>query len=79
MAMSAERIDRKLLALLESMSPDEKEVYWEACLDFSENRTFRHTTEPLRSQLMHEYGEIAVARYRREKHRRNRKRSVVGA
>ena len=67
-------IDRKMLDLLEPMEPDEKEVYWGACLEFGENRTYQMTAEPLRSQLMHEYGKFAVTRYNRKRSQRIRRR-----
>ena len=68
-------IDRKMLALLKPMDADEKAVYWSACLEFGENRTYRMTAEPLRSQLMHEYGMLAVNRYNRKRAKRRRRRT----
>jgi len=75
---STSMLDRKILELLKAMEPDEKKVYWEACLEFGENRTFQNTAEPLRSRLMHDFGKIAVDRYSRNSRGRRRRRSPAG-
>ncbi|HHP7235142.1 MAG TPA: hypothetical protein ACFCUC_10980 [Desulfobacterales bacterium] len=60
-------IQNRIQRLMTGLREDEQRVYRRATTDFSRNRTYQITPEPLRSALQHDFGAIQVERYIKKK------------